>query len=152
MSLYPTFPATFSIEEPLFVSIDALAVPLFLRSFQRRGTHQAHVQFEDFDSTQRVTELLGKELSIQKTSLPVKKPVSSKDEFTFEDLIGFEVKILDLNGHITDFYDNDANPLFEIELSSGETSLVPAVEDFIAGIDFHKRIIKFVLPEGLLEL
>ena len=72
------------------------------------------------------------------------------DEFTFDDLIGFEVRVGRAKGEIVDFYDNEFNPLFEIELK-GKRHLIPAVEEFIAAIDFDKRYIKFVLPDGLLE-
>jgi 16S rRNA processing protein RimM len=72
------------------------------------------------------------------------------DEFYFDDLIGFEVRIGRAKGEIVDFYDNEFNPLFEIELK-GKRHLIPAVEEFIAAIDFDKHFIKFVLPEGLIE-
>ena len=72
------------------------------------------------------------------------------DEFTFDDLIGFTVRVGRAKGEIVDFYDNDFNPLFEIELK-GKRHLIPAVEEFIAAIDFEGRSIKFVLPEGLIE-
>ena len=56
------------------------------------------------------------------------------DEFYLEDLIGFRVRIGTLKGEITDYYDSEANPLFEVEIG-GKRILVPAVEEFIAGID-----------------
>jgi 16S rRNA processing protein RimM len=68
-----------------------------------------------------------------------------------EDLIGFNVVVDGRKGELTDYYDNEANPLFEISLD-GKEHLIPAAEEFIAHIDFDKRIIKFVLPEGLLDL
>ena len=54
-------------------------------------------------------------------------------------------------GEVVDFYDNGANPLFELELD-GRRVLVPAVEEFIARIDFEERTMKFVLPAGLVAL
>ena len=73
------------------------------------------------------------------------------DEFYMEDLIGFDAIVGDKRGEITDYYDSEANPLFEITID-GNSHLVPAAEEFIAGIDFDEEKIKFVLPEGLLEL
>ena len=72
------------------------------------------------------------------------------DEFYFDDLIGYEARIGRTKGEIVDFYDSEFNPLFEIEIK-GKRHLVPAVEEFIAAIDFDKRFIKFVLPDGLIE-
>lgn len=54
-------------------------------------------------------------------------------------------------GTIVDFYDNEANPLFELEIA-GKSVLVPAVEEFIAHIDFERRTIRLILPDGLLDL
>ena len=84
------------------------------------------------------------------------------DEFYLEDLIGFAVTCTEagadgakgaaaFTGSVTDYYDSDANPLFELEIG-GRTVLVPAAEEFIAHIDFEGRTMKLVLPEGLLDL
>ena len=45
---------------------------------------------------------------------------------------------------------DDMSNYDEIEIK-GKRHLVPAVEEFIAAIDFDKRFIKFVLPDGLIE-
>ena len=81
----------------------------------------------------------------------IEEAESDDDEFTFEDLIGFTVKIGRHKGEITDFYDNEYNPLFEVEIG-GKQYLIPAVEEFIAAIDFDKQEMKLVLPDGLIEL
>jgi 16S rRNA processing protein RimM len=145
ITLYSSFPDDFRMEEPLFVEIDKLAVPLFCSSFERRGQSGAVVRFEDIDTERRAEELLiGREIFIAEEQ-------EEDDEFYMEDLIGFEVVVGKERGELTDYYDSEANPLFEIELS-GKRHLIPAAEEFIAHIDLEGRIIKFVLPEGLLEL
>ena len=89
-------------------------------------------------------------------------PLLEDDEFYLEDLIGFAVTCTEagadgakgaaaFTGSVTDYYDSDANPLFELEIG-GRTVLVPAAEEFIAHIDFGGRTMKLVLPEGLLDL
>ena len=145
ITLYGSFPDDFRMEEPLFVEIDKLAVPLFCSSFERRGQSGAVVRFEDIDTERRAEELLiGREIFIAEEA-------EEDDEFYMEDLIGFEVMVGNQRGMLTDYYDSEANPLFEIELE-GKSHLIPAAEEFIAHIDFEGHTIKFVLPEGLLEL
>ena len=144
VNLYADFPDTFDVEQPLFTMVDSLVVPLFCDSFSRRGKGSATVRFADIDTVKRAEMIMGNEIFID-------DPESDDDEFTFDDLIGFTVKIGRRKGTITDFYDNDINPLFEITLTDG-THLIPAAEEFIAAIDFDKGEIKFVLPDGLLEL
>ena len=143
VNLYADFPDNFSEEQPLFTIVDSLVVPLFCESVSRRGKGSATVRFADIDTVKRAELIMGNEIFVEE--------MESDDEFTFDDLIGFTVKISRRKGTITDFYDNEINPLFEIELS-GKQYLIPAVEEFIAAIDFDERIIKFVLPDGLLDL
>lgn len=145
ITLYNTFPEDFDFEaEPLMVEIDSLDVPLWCESFERRGVSGANVQFADFDTTRRAEELIGKELFIDIEE-------EESDEFYMEDLIGFKVRAGKLKGEIVDYYDSELNPLFGVDFGQGER-LIPAAEEFIAGIDFDKQTIKMILPEGLLEL
>lgn len=151
VTLYDTFPDNFTKEEPLMVEIDSLTVPLFLCEFERRGVSGAIASFDDLDTPERAAELIGKELCIET------EPDEGDDEFYLEDLIGFAAEICDSHGRriaegrIADYYDNDANPLWSIDID-GRERLVPAVEEFIAHIDFEGGRIRFLLPEGLLEL
>jgi 16S rRNA processing protein RimM len=146
VTLYANFPDDFSTQEPLFVVIDKLAVPIFCSSFERRGQSGAIISFDDIDSVRRAEEfLVGREIFI------ADEESDDDDEFYMEDLIGFNVLVDGRKGTLTDYYDSEANPLFEISLD-GKEHLIPAAEEFIAHIDFDKRSIKFILPDGLLEL
>ena len=145
ITLYISFPDDFQMEEPLFIRVDELAVPLFCSSFERRGQSSAVVQFDDIDTERRAEEwLVGREIFVEEQE-------QDDDEFYMEDLIGFKATVGRQRGEVIDYYDSDANPLFEIRLGDKQ-HLIPAQEEFIAHIDFDKRTIKFVLPEGLLEL
>lgn len=146
VTLYANFPDNFKNEEPLFVIIDKLAVPIFCSSFERRGQSGAVVHFDDIDTQRRAEEfLVGREIFVQQSE------EVEDDEFYMEDLIGFTAVVGKRRGELTDYYDSEANPLFEITLDN-KSHLIPAQEEFIAKIDFDKRLIKFVLPEGLLDL
>lgn len=146
VTLYANFPDNFQNEEPLFVIIDKLAVPIFCSSFERRGQSGAVIHFDDIDTQRRAEEfLVGREIFVQQSE------EVEDDEFYMEDLIGFTAVVGKRRGELTDYYDSEANPLFEITLDDKE-HLIPAQEEFIAKIDFDKRLIKFVLPEGLLDL
>ena len=146
ITLYASFPDNFQNEEPLFVIIDKLAVPIFCSHFERRGQSGAVGHFDDIDTQRRAEEfLVGREIFIQEGD------EVEDDEFYMEDLIGFTAIVGKRRGVISDYYDSEANPLFEITLD-GKEHLIPAQEEFIAQIDFDNRKIKFILPEGLLEL
>lgn len=152
LSLYATFPDDFSSDTPLFVTIDALDVPIWCERFERRGQSGAVASFADFDTERRAQELIGLEFRIAGEG-----DDSEDEEFYMEDLIGFVVEATEAGqaqtwrGTLTDYFDSEANPLFELELE-GRKVLVPAAEEFIAHIDFEGRTMKFVLPEGLINL
>ena len=144
INLYDTLPDNFNWEEqPLFTKVEELVVPLFCEKFERRGTKSAVVAFADIDTVKRAEMILDHELLLEAEE-------GDDDEFTFEDLIGFEVRVGRTKGELVDYYDNELNPLFEIDIK-GKRHLVPAVEEFIAAINFDKGVIKFVLPDGLIE-
>lgn len=146
LTLYEQFDDEFDpTTEPLFVEIDSLDVPLWCEKFERRGQRGATVHFADFDTPRRAEELLGKELYI------IAQADEQSDEFYMEDLIGFRVEASGLQGEIVDYYESEINPLFGVDFGEGER-LIPAVEEFIAHIDFDNERIKMVLPEGLLDL
>ena len=152
LSLYDAFPDDFDpAQTPLTVTIDGLDVPLWCDSFERRGQTGAVAAFADLDTERRAEELLGLEFRIEEPA------DADDDEFYLEDLIGFATEVEEAGdaekhaGTLTDYYDSDTNPLFELEID-GRRVLVPAVEEFIAHIDFEGRTVHFVLPEGLLPL
>ena len=153
LSLYTTLPEDFDpATDALFVEIDSLPVPLYCDKFERRGVSGANVCFADFDTQRRAEELVGKELYMELCD-----EEGDDDEFYMEDLIGFAAEVVDeqgarvAEGRVSDYYDSEANPLFELELNGREV-LVPAVEDFIVHIDFEGERMIFLLPEGLMEL
>ena len=133
VTLYTTFPEDFDPQnDALFVDINSLAVPLYCDKFERRGVSGANVEFADFDTPRRVEELIGKELYMEL------EEERDDDEFYMEDLIGFTAIVDKRKGTISDYYDNEANPLFEITLDDHQ-HLIPAAEEFIAHIDFERR-------------
>ncbi len=158
INLYDTFPSDFTIEEPLFVYIDNLAVPLFFDHFERRGKSGGVVAFADFDTTHRAAELIGKELymGLEEELLgiePEEEEFDEDDELYLEDFVGFRATFegADAEGEIVDFEDSDWNPLFIIEIG-GKEAMIPATDDFIVEYSPTKKTIHFDLPEGLLDL
>ena len=145
LALYDNFPSDFTTDDPLFVMAENLPVPLWCVRFELHGARGAKVVFADLDTEKRIGEFIGRELYAENAEMP-------DDEFVLEELIGFEVTAGDRHGRITDYYDNDVNPLFGITFDGREECLVPAAEEFIAGIDFDRRHIRMVLPDGLIDL
>lgn len=151
LNLYDRFPAQFNTEEPLFVLIDKLEVPLFLESFQKRGNASAIVRFADIDTDIRMSEMLGLEIFIPDSSDEQQYDEPSEDAIYFEDLEGWTAVLKEgVCGTIVKFLDGD-NPLFLLNVE-GKEVFIPAVEEFFADFDESKSEVTFSLPEGLLDL
>ncbi len=160
INLYDTFPSDFTIEEPLFVYIDNLAVPLFFDHFERRGKSGGVVAFADFDTAYRAAELIGKELfmGLEEELLGIEseedvEEFSDDDELYLEDFVGFKATFEghEESGKIVDFEESDWNPLFIIDIAGREV-MVPAADDFIVEYSPTNKTIHFDLPDGLLDL
>lgn len=153
-NLYDRFPADYDSEEPLFVSINSLTVPLFISSFVRRG-RGAVIAIDDYDTPRRSEELLGREFYATNPDAEVATFYGDDDEAwsDMEELLGWRVTFVGRKeeGEIVGYNDDEINPLFEVEVD-GKDVYVPVVDEFIRKISRRKREIKFQLPEGLLEL
>ena len=156
--LYDPFPRDPNREEPVFVEIDGLRVPLFFEKFARRGVRGATVVFADIDTAARASELVGREFFLRSSRVRNAEYDGDTDELYWDALVGWEAMVGEgRRGRIVAFHDSEMNPLVEIELdgglnADGGTELIPAQEDFIVEVDEQARRVVFDLPEGLLGL
>ncbi|HIS33410.1 MAG TPA: 16S rRNA processing protein RimM [Candidatus Avirikenella pullistercoris] len=146
MRLYDVFPDNPNLEEPLFIDIDGLEVPLFFHAFVRKGNNKAIARFDDIDNEYRAQELIGKELYIYVQD-------EEDGELYYEDMAGFSLTDIrsGKKGIITEYIDYQDNPLFKVLFGEIEV-LVPVADDIIEEIDEEQRSVKASLPDGLLEL
>jgi 16S rRNA processing protein RimM len=82
------------------------------------------------------------------------RPILSKDEYHYFDLIGLEARSgpeKALIGHVTDLI-NGGNDLLEIELVEGKKVLVPFVKEIVPEIEIKEKWLLIKPPPGLLEL
>ena len=95
-------------------------------------------------------EIIGWELVIPVDS----RPILSKDEYHYFDLIGLEVRRGAKNtliGYVTDLI-KGGNDLLEIELVEGKKVLVPFVKEIVPEIEIKEKWLLINPPPGLLEL
>ena len=156
VATYDVFPTGEDFKGPLFVFIDRLAVPLFISSMHRRSNGAATIRFDDIDNTARASYLVGLDLYIPDKT---RKGGKGAPEGSFADMDGWHATLhvqgnpakVPFEGEVTGFFNNDANPLFEVTVG-GKEVYIPAVSEFVAKADPKQRHIVFTLPEGLTEL
>ncbi len=147
LRLMDGFPDKVETEEPLFVDIDGLRVPLFISSFKRNGADKAVVAFDDFDTEYRASELVGKEL------YALVEAEEEDDEIYWEDTAGYTFMDLvsGMAGIVERFHDYTDNPLLEVNFS-GDSVLVPVNDFIISSVDSDEKMIEARLPDGLINL
>ncbi len=108
------------------------------------------VKFESIADRNAADELRDYELLIAESDLAE----LGEGEFYIKDLIGFEVydeASESVIGRVTDYIQNRAQALFEVEASDGRKVLIPDVDAFIKSIDGDASVIKVSLIPGFLE-
>lgn len=76
-----------------------------------------------------------------------------RDTFYIRDLINMDVVDREsgkLLGHIINVLQNTAQDIYEVETSEGKTFMVPAVKEFVKGIDLVDKKVYVSLIEGML--
>ena len=130
--------------------LDGIFVLFFIESYRFRYEFSALVKRDGVDSAEQARMF---------TNVDVYFPVhfaedQPEESLTWNFFIGFEME--DINhgviGKIIDVDTTTINTLFVVEQEDGEELLIPAQEEFIAGIDAENRIMTVSLPEGLLDI
>lgn len=139
-------PSKVNLNEPVFIIIDGLQVPFYLKIFETRANNRALAVLENMETESLALQLVG-----MKILLPHKKQIGKK-EFNLNDFVGFTATDLQCGelGEICEFLDFPNNPCFQVKYNNKEI-MIPVNNDFIQSIDTNAKIISFNLPEGLVE-
>tara|TARA_B100000214_G_scaffold305484_1_gene236415 strand:- start:175 stop:705 length:531 start_codon:yes stop_codon:yes gene_type:complete len=108
------------------------------------------LSFEGVSDRSAAEKIIGWKLVIPIDS----RPILSKDEYHYFDLIGLEVRKgpnKNVIGYVTDLI-KGGNDLLEIELVEGKKVLVPFVKEIIPEIEIKEKWLLINPPPGLLEL
>ena len=108
------------------------------------------LSIEGVSNRSSAEEIIGWKLVIPVDS----RPMLSKDEYHYFDLIGLEARRgpqKTLIGYVTDLI-NGGNDLLEIELVEGKKVLIPFVKEIVPEIELKEKWLLIDPPPGLLEL
>ena len=107
------------------------------------------LKLNGIDTPEEALKLKNKIIYAERRDIPV-----AEGAYLICDLIGLD--IFDINtgecyGKLTEITNGAASQLYEIELTNGRRSLIPAVREFIKRVDLNSGI--YIKPiEGLLDL
>jgi 16S rRNA processing protein RimM len=107
------------------------------------------LKFAGFDSPDKATQLIGRELEVEERELPTLR----EDQFYCYKLIG--LKVVDTDGEavgeIVDILENLANDVLIVRSPEQEEVLIPAVKEVVKRIDLKRGLVEIKLIPGLLE-
>lgn len=134
----------------LICLLDGIFVPFFIEEYRFRSDSTALVKLEGVDTAERARMF---------TNIEVYFPVEHADdaapgELSWDFFVGFRMEDVGHGelGEVIEVDNSTINTLFVVECADGGELLVPAQEEFIAGIDSKNKLITVSLPEGLLNL
>jgi 16S rRNA processing protein RimM len=149
ISVEPDQAESYEKTEFLFIDIDNEVVPFFVEEFQVRDDHSAVVKLEDISSDDRVKQLINHELLI-----PAGHAVHSRSNSLITyGIEGYRVYDIERGyiGEVRQLISLNEQNLLQI-FYRGKEILIPAVEEYLSGIDEKKKELYLKTPEGLLEI
>lgn len=142
------------VECPYFVlDIDGIFVPFFIDEYRFKGEETALITFQDIYTEEKASRLQGLDVYFPREYMLEAEEVDSDLNYSWDYFIGFQVIDQQYGelGTITQIDTQTINTLFMVENGQGEELIVPATEDFMTEIDNENKIVRFNLPQGLIE-
>jgi 16S rRNA processing protein RimM len=130
--------------EPVFVVIDGIPVPFFVRDAFSPTHDTLIISFDDYNTPESVSHLRGCEV------------LASGEEETADDLkrlSGFTVT--DINSGLTGTIDHiiqNPGQLIAVALINNEEVLIPLHPDLVISVDTDQKVVSMALPAGLISL
>ncbi len=134
----------------LVCEMDGILVPFYIEACRYKSDSTSLVKLDGVDSEEEARAFVNKDVFY---------PIDAVDEddwlgeMTWNNIVGYSV--IDASngflGKVVDVDESTLNVLLRVDREGGEL-LIPAVEEFIEGMDRENSILKVSLPEGLLDL
>lgn len=116
----------------------------YLITSVRIHKNQPVVTFSNINSIEEVEPFIGKEVLAKKDELSL-----NDDTYFVRDLIGFSAYCSDqCVGTLVDIYTEYVQDQYVFSID-GREIMIPGVKEFIKNIDYDKKRIEIVIPEGL---
>lgn len=131
------------INEPVFIVIDGIPVPFFVRELYNSEGGTMIMAFDDYTTTKSVLMLKGCEVRLETSSKS--DPLLSFEGYTLSDVNSdFSAIIVSI--------DEQPGQLMATVAAEGSELLIPLHSDLIVSVNHKKKAIKMSLPEGLVDI
>lgn len=143
------YPEDYEDLKHVFVEQKSRLVPFFLEHFVVSHSNKVLAKFEDYDTVEDATKLVGSALYLPLSEL---EPLP-EDQYYYHELIGFEVidESLGKIGEVKVIYDLETQDLLGVE-HKGKEVLIPIQDQIVLKVDKAEKKVYCLLPEGLLDI
>ena len=142
------YPEEYEELESVFVEINKQLVPFFIDRIQLNGK-RAILKFEDLNSLEEISDLIGNDLYLPLEILPELE----EGQFYYHEVVGYMV--IDEKegtiGAITQVYEFPNQDLFGVDFN-GKEVLIPINDETVVAANHEAKTVSVVLPEGLLDV
>jgi len=134
--------------ESIFIKINGKPVPFFISSSDYSGGDLIKLQFDGYESYEKVSEFIGCKIYLTSSEEEIQPPDKTGN------IIGFRVLLKNkmLIGTISEIIKNPGHDLMKVISEGGKEILIPLHEDLILDFDQEKKSILVELPEGLSDI
>ncbi len=150
LNFEPEFANSLEEEPALFLEIDGLLVPYFLKpeGIRFRSGETALLHFDWIEDENMARQICGNSVYIKKEDW-----LDDEEELPLHMLVGFQLydTTLGLIGPIEQVDDYAGNLIFQVTYKNQEV-LIPFNEDFLIRFDEANREIELKCPEGIFDL
>ena len=139
----------------LIIEIDGIYVPFYAQSIRPKGSTSYLIKLDGINSEEEAKVFVNKLIYALKSELAPFLELEEEELLDDEDLIGYRILDAtnnDVIGAIEKVDSTTENLLFVIKTNEGDNIYVPAVDEFIQEVDDEEKIIKMILPDGLIDL
>ena len=134
----------------LILDIDGILVPFFMEEYRFRSDSTALIKFLDVDTRDNAQELTNCDVYF-----PHALTGQRQQQISWNRIIGFNLVDGETGtsvGVIEAVDDSTVNVLFAVRTAERKEILIPASEELILEVDMEKRVIKAIIPDGLLQI
>lgn len=137
----------------IILDIDGILVPFFTESTRQRSAESILLKIDGIDNEIQAAEIVNHDIYAKKEELVFNEDEDGETGFYASDLIGYKaIENINCIGEIEDIDDSTENALFIVRNGEGKILYIPIADEYIEGVDENSKTIRFLLPEGILDL
>jgi 16S rRNA processing protein RimM len=134
--------------ESVFIETDGRPVPFFIDHAEQPDMSTLRLKFTDYNSAEKVKEFVGCRLFMTESAVNAVQLSNQLNLINYKVFSGENIPV----GVIAEIIENPGQLLLNIQSSSDRYFLLPWHADLITDIDSDNKIIRMMIPDGIMDI